>query len=193
MTSICCGAIDSSHESLKFVKERLQKNISVSSQKDGIIERFLSNRCNFSIPDEERDPIFWKLLCYEIMYLWNLLGSCSQQTIQVMIEDCKSAEEKSEPILGISNFLMAACFSLQNDYENAIISYKKCIESYNENPSNLTYVPAYANYELAVILIKHVNDDNKEEIQKLLENAQSWKNFDFEHRLRLKVHNVKIN
>ena len=185
--------MNSSHENLKFVKERLQKIISVSSQKDGIIERFLTNRCNFSIPDEERDPVFWKILCYEIMYLWNLLGSCSQQTIQTIIEDCKSAEENSEPILGVSHFLMGACFALANDYENAIISYKKCIESYIDNPSNHTYVPAYANYELAVILIKHVKGDNKEEIQKLLENAQGYKNFDFEHRLKLKVHNIKIN
>jgi hypothetical protein len=179
------------------VKEKLQKIISLSSQKDGIIERFLTNRCNFTIPDEECESVFWKLLCYEIMYLWNLLGSCSRENIEAIIDDCKNVDEKSEPILGLSHFLMGACYAIINDNENAINSYKKCIKPYNENPSNvnfsLTYIPAYANYELAVVLIKIVDEDNKEEIQTLLQNAQSWKNFDFEHRLKLKIHSLKMN
>lgn len=198
MTSICSGAIDPSNENLKSVKEKLQKIISLSSQKEGIIERFLTNRCNFIIPDDERDTLFWKLLCYEIMYLWNLIGSCSRETIEAIIEDCKNVDDKSEPILGLAQFLMGACYAIISDNENAIICYKKCIEEANyENPStvnfSLTYVPAYANYELAVVLIKIAGDDNKEEIQKLLQNAQSWKNFDFEHRLKLKIHSLKIN
>jgi tetratricopeptide (TPR) repeat protein len=194
LTSICRGAIDPSNETLTTTKEKLQKIISLSSQKDGIIERFLTNRCTFTLPDDERDSLFWRLLCYEIMYLWNLIGSCSRENIEAIIEDCKCIDEKSEPILGLSQFLMGACYAIINDDENAIKCYTKCIEAFND-PSNLslTYVPAYANYELAVVFIRSFDDDKKEEIQKLLQNAQSWKNFDFEHRLKLKIHSVKFH
>jgi tetratricopeptide (TPR) repeat protein len=188
--------MDASDEKLKTFKEVLIKIIGVSSLKDGIIERFLANRCNHAIPDEERDTIFWKLLCYEIMYLWNLLGSCSTSTIEVIIDDCKIAGDSSEPILGLSQFLMGACYAMQRDYENAITSYEKCIEICNENPSNLHlfYIPAYASYELAVL--KQSLSDNSEssqaETQKLLQNAQTYRNFDFEHRLKLRIHNFKV-
>lgn len=194
LTSICHGAINPADENLTKVKERLQKIINVSSQKDGIIEKFLTNRCNFTIPDDERDPVFWKLLCFEIMYLWNLLGNCSSATVESIIENCKLADETLEPILGLSQFLMGASYAIIHDYKNAIISYKKCIETCNENSSNLhlTYVPAYANYELAVVLMKCADENYKEEAQKLLQTAQSYKSYDFEHRLKLKIHSIRI-
>jgi tetratricopeptide (TPR) repeat protein len=193
LTSICRGAIEPADENLKTVKERLHKIISSSSQKDGIIEKFLTNRCNYTIPDQLCHSTFWKLLCFEIMYHWNLLGSCSSSTVESIIADCKTVDETSEPILGLSQFLMGASYANVKDYENAILSYKKCIQICNENPSNLylTYVP-YANYELAVILMKCESDDFKEEAKLLLQNAQTFKNYDFEHRLKLKIHSVKI-
>lgn len=89
---------------------------------------------------------------------------------------------------------MGAAYATRNDYENAIFAYKKCIEMCTENPSNLhlTYIPAYANYELAIVLMKCGIDDSKVEAQKLLQNAQIYKNYDFEHRLKLKIYNLKI-
>lgn len=126
------------------------------------------------------------------MYLWNLLGSCSSITLNTIIEDCKSLDESSEPFLGLTQFLMGASFAVLNDFENAIFSYKKCIEMCNENPSNLHlfYIPAYANYELAVVLRKRGNFDS-EEVHKFLQDAHAFKGFDFEHRLKLKLFSVK--
>lgn len=173
-------------------KERLQKIIGVSSQKDGIIERFLLNRCNFVVPEDEQDSVFWKLLCYEIMYLWNLLGSCSAETLSTIINDCKEVDESTEPIFGLSQFLMGASYAALNDFDQAILCYKTCIDKCNENPPNLCYIPAYANYELAAVLVKSSRDDSKSEAQQLLQNAQAYKNYDFEHRLKLKVHSLKI-
>ncbi|CRK98074.1 CLUMA_CG011443, isoform A [Clunio marinus] len=157
LTSICRGAIKDHDEELKICKDILLKVINSSSQKEGIIEKFLLNRCNFAFPDDERDEVYWKLLCYEIMYLWNLLGSCSSSTIETIIKDCQqSIEENSEPFIGLPHFLIGACLAATGDYENSINSYKKCIEICNDNPSNvhLNYIPAYASYELAVVLMK---------------------------------------
>lgn len=121
------------------------------------------------------------------MYLWNLLGSCSSTTLDSIISDCNYNEE---PILGLAQFLKGASYAVLNDYEKAIQCYKNCITLCNENPSKLqlTHIPAYANYELAVILTKYGRES---ECQMFIQNAQIYKNFDFEHRLKLKIHSFK--
>lgn len=194
LSSICRGAIDGADETLKCVKESLQKAITASSQKEGIIEKFLMNRCSFVIPDGECDEIFWKLLCYEIMYLWNLLASCSTETLESIIDDCNTVNKETEPIFGLTQFILGSSYANLKNYRQAIISYKQCIEMCNKNPSNkfLSYVPAYACYELAVLLGKQPDDEYKEEVTRLLLNIQTFKNYDFEHRLKLKLHNIKM-
>lgn len=179
---------------MRNVKEDLLQTISGSSQREGIIEKFLANRCQYAIPDDARNPVFWKLLCYEIMYLWNLLGSCSAATLGVIVEDCKAIADTPESILGLPQFLMGAAYAMLNDHESAMNSYKACIAACNENPSNLhlTYIPAYACYELAVISLKVANDDSRSEAQRLIQSAQIYKNYDFEHRLKLKIYSLKI-
>lgn len=188
LTSICRGATEGLEGNLSSFKDTLHKVISNSSQKEGIIESFLRNRCNVAIPDDERDSTYWKLLCYETMYLWNLLGSCSTDTLRKIIEDC-TLGEATEPILGLSQFLMGASYAVLNDHEQAIQCYRACINLCNENPSKvqLFHIPAYASFELAVILSKRCDS----EWQSLIQNAQTFKGYDFEHRLKLKIHNFK--
>lgn len=153
------------------------------------------NRSNFAIPDNEGKAVCWKLLCYEIMYLWNLLGGCSSNTLEKIIEDCQTVDEASESILGLKQFLMGATYTIFEDFDKAIKSYNDCIQICNNNPSalHLFYIPAYSCYELAVILMKNDDEDSKREAQKLLRNAQIYKNFDFEHRLKLKLVNFKTS
>ena len=141
--------------------------------------------------EDEQKPIFWRFLCYEIMYLWNLLGSCSSETLEKIIYDCETEDEQIDPINGLRKFLMGAAYNLLKDEEKAISSYNECIKLCNEKSSDthLFYIPAYASYELAVILMKSENEDSKNEAQKLIQNAQFYRNFDFEHRLKLKLVN----
>lgn len=133
-------------------------------------------------------------MCYEIMYLWNLLGSCSSETLESIIDDCNKVNEETEPILGLSQFILGSSYANLKNYQKAISSYKQCIETCNKNPSNifLSYVPAYACYELAVLLGKQQDGEYKDEVSQLLLNIQTFKNYDFEHRLKLKLHNYKM-
>lgn len=188
------GAINSADENLRSLKENLQQIITASSQRDGIIERFLMNRCNFVIRDEECNSVFWRLLCYEILYLWNLLPSCSFATLYTIIDDCQSVDMESDPILGLSKFLKGACLSIVGDIEEAKNSYSNCIDICNQNPSKLIlcHIPAYASFDLAVLVSKCGSDESKSQAQALLQNSLSYKNFDFEHRLKLKIHSFKI-
>lgn len=195
LRTICRGAIEPKDESLRTTREALIKVISMSPTKDGIIEKFLFNRCNYTIPFDEKPAIYWRLLCYEILYLWNILGSCSTSSLSKIIDECKIACETVEPFIGIAHFLLGACYALLNDAESSICNYKKCLKRCNENPSklHLTYVCAYANYELATFHVKNSSELSKEEARDFLHNAQMYKNYDFEHRLKLKMYSLKIS
>lgn len=187
LTAITRGSLNGTDEKLVSIKGEIQQAISTSSQKDGIIERFLQNRCDHALPENDvKNVIYWRLLCYEIMYLWNLLGSSSH--LATIIEECKIVD--TEPIMGLALFLMGACNALLCNYDAAILCYRQCIEKCNTSPIEelqLHYIPAYANFELANILIKHSMENSKIEAHELLLKAQQYRNYDFEHRLKLRI------
>lgn len=195
LTTCCRGAHEGSGDDFQ-ANEKLIKVINSSSQKDGIIEKFILNRCTLVFPkNQAKEKIFWQLLCFEVMFLWNLLSSCDSNVLECVISACRAISSRDdEPIFGLTNFIIATCFKYLTDIENAIIHFRKCIDECNENISNIKFlhIPAYANYELANLLLKFGNAESKIEAQKLLHNAQQFKNFDFESRLKLKLQSIKF-
>lgn len=192
LATICRGADEGSNEEFN-ANEKLMKIINISSQKDGIVEKFITNRCLMVFPkNQAKGKIFWQLLCFEVMYFWSLLSSCDTKCLECIISACKKTDD--EPIFGIANFITATCFNILKDIENAVFFYKQCINECNENISSIKFfhIPAYANYELAVLFLKYGNAESKNEAQKLIQNAQQFKSYDFEYRLKLKFQNVKL-
>lgn len=128
------------------------------------------------------------------MYFWSLLPSCDPNVLERIIEACKDLKNQvnDEPILGLCNFMIATCFNLLKDIQTAILYYHQCIDECNENVSTIKFfhIPAYANYELSVLMMR---SGNSEEAQKFLQHAKQFKNnYDFESRLKLKMQNIKF-
>lgn len=197
LATCCRGAYEGSTEDFS-ANDKLTKIINGSSLKDGIIEKFITSRCSICFPcNEARGKIFWQLLCFEVMYFWNLLPSCDSSALEGIIDACKNIKSPSndEPILGLSSFIIATCFNLLKDIKNATFYYRKCIDECSKNISTIKFphIPAYANYELAVLFLNNYdNDESKIEAKTLLQNAQQFKNYDFECRLKLKLQNIKL-
>lgn len=164
------------------------KAIHETSQKEGTVDRFILSRCNFianNNNDCKLECCAWKLLCFEVMYLFGNLSSCNSDTIFNIIAMCEESADK-EPIIGLSFFIIAACYNVLRDGENSLLFYQKCIEKCNDNLSILLfpYIPAYANFELAKM---HFSLGNDVKTRAYLHAAQQFKNFDFEQRLKLKI------
>lgn len=197
LTIICRGAHEGSNEEFKINYENLLKVINGSSQKDGIVEKFIHNRVTQVFPvNESKEKIFWQLLCFEVMYFWSLLANYDSSVLEHIIDISKDMknQESDEPIFGLCNFTIATCFNLLKDIQSAILYFRLCIDECNENIQNIKFchIPAYANYELAILLQKFGNSDDKVEAQKLMQHAKQFKGFDFEFRLKLKIQNVKF-
>lgn len=197
LTIICRGAYEGSNDEFKINYESLLKVLNGSSQKDGIVEKFIHNRCDTVFPkNESKEKIFWQLLCFEVMYFWSLLSNWDSSVLERIIDACKDMRNQAndEPIFGLCNFMIATCFNFLKDIQSAILYYRMCIDECNENIQSIKFfhIPAYANYELAILLLRFGNVDDKLEAQKLLQHAKQFKGFDFEHRLKLKMQNIKF-
>lgn len=192
---ICCkGAFEGNVENFYVNYDGLLKVINGSTQKDGIVDKFIQNRCILVFPKTvSKSEFFWQLLCFEVMYFWGFLGNCDSSVLERIINACKDMNQDDEPIYGLCNFTIATCFNLLKDVQSAILYYRKCIDECNENNQAIkfTHIPAYANFELSSLLFKFGNADDKLEAQKLLQHAKQFKNYDFECRLKLKMQNVK--
>lgn len=188
LTTICKGAAGDEENFTPSVKIDLMNFINSSPQKEGSVEKFILNRSNLVLNENEpKESSFWQLLCFEVMYFWNLLSSCDETTLNSIIKTCKDTKE--EPIMGLSFFIIALCFNLLKDYENSVHFYKACLEKCNEIDLQLQHIPAYASYELSLLQYRI---GNVEDAKNHLQNIQNYKNFDFEQRLKLKIPNIKL-
>lgn len=146
------------------VKKEILTFISVSSQKDGIIEKFIHNRCLHALPEEHRDSVYWKVLVYEMLLLWNSLTSCSLNTLNLIIEECNvinCCPTAVEPFCGLGYLLMGNCYTILKQPTKAIKAYRDCINKCLEFPNehSLQHVPANANYDLAILMLKDTEND----------------------------------
>lgn len=87
MVTICAGA-RGTFKDLTQLKE-LQQALE-NSPKGNQLEEFLLRRYRICRTKNNNlgssSPLFWKLLVYEMLYLWNTLPSCSPETInQIML------------------------------------------------------------------------------------------------------------
>jgi tetratricopeptide (TPR) repeat protein len=191
---LCKGAYEGETFCPQDDKNILVQVMTKSSQKDGIVERFIMNRCNNAINDAEAcSKYFWQLLCYEVMYLWNLFSCCDTDALTTIIEtiDVYDEAKSLEPFCGLSHFIKGVCYKLLSDYENSLKFFTSCVEVYNENiNSNSTFLhlPAYACYEIILIQMKL---NKMQEAKDFIMQIQQYKNFDFETKIKLKVSNIK--
>ena len=147
---------------MENVKKEILTFISVSSQKDGIIEKFIYNRCLHALPEVHRDSVYWKLLVYEMLLLWNSLTCCSLATLNLIIEDCNlmnCCTTAVEPFCGLGYLLMGNCYTILKQPAEAIKAYRDCINKCLEFPHSLQHVPANANYDLAILLLKDTENN----------------------------------
>ncbi|XP_063710057.1 tetratricopeptide repeat protein 39C-like isoform X2 [Culicoides brevitarsis] len=189
-----CQAAHGNMENLVAAREEIYGFISSSYMKDSQIEKYILRRVSKlpleEIEREKFEQIYWKYLVYEMLIMWNAINSCSEDTLKVIMEDCKrpTRDLLNEPMKGLAKLVLATCHTCLKEYDEAIIAYRECIEQRGELLDDL-HVSAFAHFELATLLLKHKND--KQEARRLLTHVQNnYHNYDFENRLGIRVHSM---
>lgn len=108
--------------------------------------------------------IYFQLLVYELLYIWNTLSSCNETNLNLIIENCKLMSEnhlRNEPLIGVSYLIIGASYSKLKMFDEAIYSYRKCVTYCDRLAESvaLEHIPAFANYELALLLLKSNQED----------------------------------
>lgn len=68
-----------------------------------------------------------------------------------MVEEC------DEPMTGLSHLILGCCYSVKNDFENAVRNFRDCLyqrKNISKN-SDDAHVSAFAQYELGALLLKN--------------------------------------
>ncbi|XP_058445774.1 tetratricopeptide repeat protein 39C-like isoform X2 [Malaya genurostris] len=195
LTTICQGAHGYFDELIKWRTE-ISGLLSRSSQKESQIEKYIFRRCH-KIPTAESetkkyDCQYWKLLVYEMLFMWNALNSCTRVTLTTIIEDCdKPMSELNEPSHGLGRLILGASLVCEKRIDAAIEAYRECIAMREGELEQDIHISAFAHYELAVLLLQKADQELKMEAKQLLLTAQqNYRGYDFDNRINVRIHSL---
>lgn len=85
LSTTCAGACGADTKTAIAEFTTAMKSMSKGTQ----LDVFLGRRYNICTKDdlsEDRNPLFYKILVYELLYLWNTLPSCNNENIDKIME-----------------------------------------------------------------------------------------------------------
>ncbi|XP_060521786.1 tetratricopeptide repeat protein 39C-like isoform X2 [Cylas formicarius] len=135
--------------------------------------------------------VYWKLLVFEMLYLWNAMASCGARGIDQILEDCNSVEgPEDEPMKGLTNFVRGMCFCIGKSEEEAAACFRKCLDErkHEEMSAEDAHISAFAQFELGYLLVQ--KERTKDEGKSLLQQVSRYSNYDFEARLTVRIHST---
>ncbi|KAJ9581243.1 hypothetical protein L9F63_023569 [Diploptera punctata] len=197
LAAVCTGASGNLDEAIKLTHE-VPGLSATSQQRSTQLENFILRRTS-RFPNKEGnkyfDQAYCRLLAFELLFLWNALPSCNVHHINSLLEDCQSTGQ--EPMEGMRHLVMGAAQCCLGDFEEAKASFRTCLAKRSElepqmNAEGQTgsgdhHISAFALYELGILLCK--DPETMEEGKGLLLQAQSsYKGYDFENRLNVRIH-----
>ncbi|XP_068915157.1 tetratricopeptide repeat protein 39C-like isoform X7 [Tenebrio molitor] len=193
LAAICCGSCENAtnYTNIKEIKTSLG-----NGYRNNQLDEFLARRAKCCPSDDDElsklPSSFWRLLVYEMLYLWNALPSCSVENLDNIKKDCEKIPEgkNCEPMLGLSKLILGCCYCTEKEYSRGIETFRLCLEQRKNVANNAAdiHISAFTQYELATLLIK--TNETKAEGKVLLQNISQYKDYDFEHRLNVRVHSL---
>ncbi|CAH0563976.1 unnamed protein product [Brassicogethes aeneus] len=193
LAALCTGACGNDTD--KIMEELTDFSASIKSiNKGNTIFEYLTRRLHLCSNEYEAltkiKPIYWKLLLYELLYLWNALPSCTSMAIEDIIEESSKAslsDNTEQPMKGMSKLILGNCYSLKREDEIAVKEFRECLLARKDCSYNAVdaHVSAFSQFELASILCRDV--ETKDEGKKLLQQINHYSNYDFEQKLGVRV------
>ncbi|XP_017755103.1 PREDICTED: tetratricopeptide repeat protein 39C-like [Eufriesea mexicana] len=187
LATVCCGALGK----FDLVASSYRKMLHCDNRmcKETQLGLFVLRRTPKLLDQETGQPytvLYYRLLVYELLYLWNAMPSCSVDSLQGILLECK-VSLSDEPMVGLASLIEGAVYSSLGDTQASIESYRNCLK--RRSPNNDSYdqhISAFALYELGSALCS-VN--NIEEGKMVLLRAQNqYRDYDFERRLNVRIH-----
>ncbi|XP_043260175.1 tetratricopeptide repeat protein 39C-like [Colletes gigas] len=190
--TVCCGAIGKFD--ILATTYRTILHFANRTNKETQLGVFILRRAPKLVDQETGQPytvLYYRLLVYELLYLWNAMPSCTSESLRNILLECKS-NRSDEPMVGLTDLIEGAAHSYLGDIDASIKCYRNCLR--RRNPSNDAYdqhVSAFALYELGSALCAINNTEEGKAV--LLQAQNQYRDYDFESRLNVRIHTTLKN
>ncbi|XP_043499733.1 tetratricopeptide repeat protein 39C-like isoform X2 [Polistes fuscatus] len=186
LAAVCCGSNGKFEELMTMYRKIVQ--LVAGTTKETQLGLFILRRAPKLVDQDTGRAytiLYYKLLVYELLYLWNAMPSCSIEALRGILLDCKG-NRSEEPMVGLADLIEGAAYLYLGDRQASIRSYRSCLKRRNPNKDMFDqHVSAFALYELGSSLC---TNDNIEEGKNFLLRAQTqYRDYDFESRLNIGV------
>lgn len=138
------------------------RNIFQTVPKGTQLDEFLNRRYKICPLDgdvlKNLNFLYWRLLVYELLYLWNTLPSCTNENIEIIISDCEIANQiNCEPMMGLADLIQGSSLCILKRYNEGMDKFRSCLEKRKNLPLSLNgaHISAFAQYELGLLLIRN--------------------------------------
>ncbi|KAJ8986120.1 hypothetical protein NQ317_005590 [Molorchus minor] len=193
LAAICAGACDINLNLCLF--EDLRNGV-LGVPKGTQLEEFLSRRarrCPSNLNEiRNKTVLYWKLLVFEMLYLWNALPSCSRANITLIIKECNGITDEfsGEPMTGLSKLVLGCAHCILGMFDEGVLNFRKCLEDRkNIAPSaDDAHISAFAQYELGCFLIRR--EETRPEGKQLLQGISQYIKYDFQQKLDVRVYSL---
>ncbi|XP_033110223.1 tetratricopeptide repeat protein 39C-like [Anneissia japonica] len=180
LTGVCQGALGQ----LETAQEMFKEVPKLSKRKNNQLEAFVirkSNKFKKKLPTKPAAI----LMVIEIVYLWRALPSCSQETLDTMIETLDNATLTLEE-QALCRMLKGALHQQMGSKEAAMQNYEDAM-AYAVQGCEDPYVAPYCSFELGMLLTEKPSTASRGKAL-ILRAKENYKDFDFENRLNVRVH-----
>ncbi|XP_015590693.1 tetratricopeptide repeat protein 39C isoform X2 [Cephus cinctus] len=187
LAAVCSGSDGNFNELLSIYRELT--NLIARTSMDTQLGLFVCRRVPKLVDRNTGQPhliSYYKLLVYELLYLWNAIPSCTTEALENILTEW-SQEPLEEPMLGLKDLIEGVIYSHLGEQSGCMKCFRNCLRRRNSIRDNCDeHITVHAMYELAVLLCKSYN---VEEGRGLLQRAQSqFKDYDFESRINVRIH-----
>ncbi|XP_020279706.1 tetratricopeptide repeat protein 39C-like [Pseudomyrmex gracilis] len=190
---ICCGA-NGKHDFVLKIYNKIRhwfRDKNATRMKETQLGAFIMRRVPKLVNKETGNPQkdqYYRLLVYELLYLWNAMPSCSNKSLRFILKDCKTANRSEEPMVGLADLLQGVVYSYLGHLDAAITCYRNCVErrSCPSKDEDDQHISAFALYELGSTL--YYNNNSEEGKTFILKAQNQYKDYDFDARLNVRIH-----
>ncbi|KZC07275.1 Tetratricopeptide repeat protein 39C, partial [Dufourea novaeangliae] len=151
--AVCCGAIGN-FDDVTTTYQKI-RYFAKGRSRETQLGLFIQHRAPKLVDQETGQPytvLYYRLLVYELLYLWNAMLSCTSESLRRVLLECQG-NRSDEPMVGLADLIEGAAHSYLGDREASIESYRNCLR--RRSPSNDTcdqHISAFALYELGSAL-----------------------------------------
>ncbi|XP_015428685.1 PREDICTED: tetratricopeptide repeat protein 39C-like [Dufourea novaeangliae] len=184
--AVCCGAIGN-FDDVTTTYQKI-RYFAKGRSRETQLGLFIQHRAPKLVDQETGQPytvLYYRLLVYELLYLWNAMLSCTSESLRRVLLECQG-NRSDEPMVGLADLIEGAAHSYLGDREASIESYRNCLR--RRSPSNDTcdqHISAFALYELGSALC--ITNNVEEGRTVLLRALNEYKDYDFESRLSVRI------